>query len=86
MEIFIGYDWNKMLQVGFYKDQDISAGGETVDDVYSNGQLKKMTNGNKLNINFTMHELTPEKRAIVQNGLIELQGGSIAGDVVELLP
>jgi hypothetical protein len=75
-----------MIQVGFYKDQDISAGGESVDDVYSNGTLKKMTNGNKLNINFTMHELTPEKRAIVQNGLIELVGGDVTGDIVELLP
>lgn len=30
------------MQVGYYKDQDLATAGETSDDVYSNGSLKKI--------------------------------------------
>jgi hypothetical protein len=42
MEVFIAKKWSdNFLQLGFYNDQSLSNAGETSEDVYSNGKLKK---------------------------------------------
>jgi hypothetical protein len=62
MEVYIAKKWSdNLLQLGFYKDQSLAAAGESVDDVYSNGIIKKIKNGNKMTVNITTHELTVDK-------------------------
>lgn len=67
MEVYIAKKWSdNLLQLGFYKDQSLAAAGESVDDVYSNGIIKKIKNGNKMTVNITAHELTVDKLEILQ--------------------
>jgi hypothetical protein len=67
MEVYIAKKWSdNLLQLGFYKDQSLAAAGESVDDVYSNGIIKKIKNGNKMTVNITTHELTVDKLEILQ--------------------
>lgn len=87
MELFIAKRWSDpLMQVGFYKDQDIAAAGETSEDVYSNGSLKKIKDGNKVKVNFSLHELTNEKLEILQLGLISMKAGTVVGEVETFLP
>jgi hypothetical protein len=44
----------------------MAAAGESVDDVYSNGTLKKTRDGDKVTVNITPHELTVDKLEILQ--------------------
>ena len=69
------------LQLGLYKDQSLAAAGESVDDVYSNGTIKKVKNGDKMTVSFATHELTAEKLEILQLGLVELKAGTVADEV-----
>lgn len=81
-EIYAGKTWDQMVQIGLYKDPSFSAGGETVEDVYANATLTKVTGGNKLNVSFNLHEITPEKLEILQYGLIQLENpATITGEV-----
>lgn len=87
MEIFIAKRWSDpLMQAGFYKDQDLTAAGETSDDVYSNGSLKKIKDGNKVKVNFSLHELTNEKLEILQLGLISMKAGTVVGEVENFMP
>lgn len=87
MEVFIAKKWSdSFLQLGFYKDQSLANAGETVEDVYSNGTLKKMRDGNKITVNITAHELTVEKLAILQSGLVELHAWTVSAEVEKWLP
>ena len=87
MEVFIAKKWSdSFLQLGFYKDQSLANAGETVEDVYSNGTLKKMRDGNKITVNITAHELTVEKLAILQSGLVELHAWTVSAEVEKWNP
>jgi len=73
MEVYIANDWGDTpLQLGYYKDQELAPAGESIEDVYSNGVLKKTKDGDKVTLNITVHELTIEKLAILQSGLVEV--------------
>jgi len=87
MEVFIAKKWSDdFYQLGFYKDQSLANAGETVEDIYSNGSLKKMRDGNKITVNITAHELTVEKLAILQSGLVELHAGTVSWEVEVCMP
>ena len=87
MEVYIAKKWSdNLLQLGFYKDQSLAAAGESVDDVYSNGIIKKIKNGNKMTVNITAHELTVDKLEILQYWLVELHAGTVSGEVEEFMP
>ena len=67
MEVYIAKKWSdNLMQLGFYKDQSLAAAGESADDVYSNGTIKKVRDGNKMTVNFAAHELTVDKLEILQ--------------------
>ena len=67
MEVYVAKKWSDtLLQIGFYKDQSLAAAGESVEDVYSNGTIKKTRDGDKVTVNFSVHELTVEKLEILQ--------------------
>ena len=87
MEVFIAKKWSdNFLQLGFYKDQSLTSAWESVEDVYSNGTLKKMRDGNKITVNITAHELTVEKLAILQSGLVELHAWTVTAEVEKWNP
>lgn len=87
MEIFIAKRWSDpLMQVGYYKDQDLATAGETSDDVYSNGSLKKIKDWNKVKVSFSLHELTNEKLEILQLGLISMKAGTVVGEVENFMP
>lgn len=82
MEVFIAKKWSdNFLQLWFYKDQSLANAGETVEDVYSNGTLKKTRDWDKITVNITAHELTVEKLAILQSGLVEVHAWSVTAEV-----
>lgn len=82
MEVYIAKSWgDTFYQLGFYKDQSLANAGETTEDVYSNGKIKKMKDGDKITVNITAHELTVDKLAILQSGLVEVHAGTVAGEV-----
>jgi len=82
MEVFIAKKWSdNFLQLGFYKDQSLANAWETIEDVYSNGKIKKMRDWDKITVNITAHELTVEKLAILQSWLVEVHAGTVAGEV-----
>ena len=86
-EFYIAKDWwDTPLQLGFYKDQSMAAAWESTDDIYSNGVLKKTKDWNKVTVNVSVHELTTEKLAILQSGLVELHAGTVSGEVETLMP
>lgn len=71
-EIYVAARWSDTLQrVGVYKDHEISFGGETVEDVYSNYTAKKSKNSDKLNISFALSEQRPEIMEIINKGTIQ---------------
>ena len=87
MEVYIAKKWSDtLLQVGFYKDQTLAAAGESVEDVYSNGTIKKTRDGDKVTVNFSVHELTVEKLEILQFWLVELHAGTVSGEVETFMP
>lgn len=87
MEVFIAKKWSdNFLQLWFYKDQSLSNAGETVDDVYSNWTLKKTKDWDKITVNITAHELTVEKLAILQSGLVEVHAGTVTAEVETVNP
>lgn len=87
MEVFIAKKWSdSFLQLWFYKDQSLASAGETVEDVYSNGTLKKTRDGDKLTVNITAHELTVEKLAILQSGLVEVHPWTVTAEVEKWNP
>ena len=87
MEVFIAKKWSdNFLQLGFYKDQTLANAGETSEDVYSNGTLKKTRDGDKITVNITPHELTVDKLAILQSGLVEVHAGTVSGEVEKWNP
>lgn len=87
MEVFIAKKWSdNFLQLWFYKDQSIANAGETVDDVYSNGTLKKTKDWDKITVNITAHELTVEKLAILQSGLVEVHPWTVTAEVEKWNP
>jgi len=87
MEVYIGKRrGGNLMQLGFYKDQDMQGAGESVEDVYSNGTLKKTKDGNKITLNLSVHELTTEKIEILQSGLVEVMPGTVAGEVERIAP
>ena len=67
MEVYIVKKWSEpLLHLGFHKVQSLASAGESVDDVYSNGTIKKTKDGDKITVNITAHELTVEKLEILQ--------------------
>lgn len=87
MEVYIAKKWSDpLMQLGFYKDQSLAAAGESVDDIYSNGTIKKIKNGNQMTVSITPHELTVEKLEILQFGLVELHAGTVTGEVETFMP
>lgn len=87
MEVYIAKKWSDpLLQLGFYKDQGMAAAGESVDDVYSNGTLKKTRDGDKVTVNITPHELTVDKLEILQFWLVKLNPGTVTGEVEKFNP
>lgn len=87
MEISVAKRWkDALVPIGFYKDQEISPAGESSEDVYSNGTLKKIKDGNKVTVNFSLHELTNEKVEILQLGLVEFKSGTVANEVETFMP
>ena len=71
MEVFASKKWSDALKnIGVYKDQERSSGGETSEDVYSNWQTKKIKNGDMMKINITLHEINPSILAIIDNGTV----------------
>jgi len=87
MEVFIAKKWSdNFLQLWLYKDQSIANAGETVDDVYSNGTLKKTKDWDKITVNITAHELTVEKLAILQSGLVEVHPWTVTAEVEKWNP
>ena len=82
MEVYFAAKWSdNLLHLGFYKDQSLESAGETNEDVYSNGTIKKTKDWNKITVNFTTHELTTEKLAILQSGLVEVLPWTVTGEV-----
>lgn len=82
MEVHIATGWwEDFLQLGFYKDQELAAAWESIDDVYSNWTIKKIKDWNKITLNITAHELTVEKLAILQYGLVEVHAGTVTWEV-----
>ena len=87
MEVYIAKKWSDpLLHLGFYKDQSLAAAGESVEDVYSNGTIKKTRDGDKVTVNITAHELTVDKLEILQYGLVKLNPGTVTGEVEKFNP
>jgi len=87
MEVYIANDWGDTpLQLGYYKDQELAPAGESIEDVYSNGVLKKTKDGDKVTLNITVHELTIEKLAILQSGLVEVHPWTVTAEVENWMP
>ncbi len=87
VEIYVAKTWkDPLMQIGFYKDQDITAAGESSEDPYSNGSIKKTKDGNKVNVKFSLHELTNEKVEILQLGLTEFTTGTVADEKQVIMP
>ena len=87
MEVFIAKDWwDTPLQIGFYKNQSLAAAWESTEDVYSNGTIKKVKDWDKVQLSIEVHELTVEKLAILQSGLIEVHPGTVSWEVETYLP
>ena len=87
MEVYIAKRWSDpLIQLGFYKDQSIASAGETTDDVYSNGTLKKTKDGDKVTVNISTHEMTTEKLEILQSGLVEIHAGTVTSEVLKVNP
>lgn len=87
MEVFIAKDWgDDLLQLGFYKDQSLAPAWESIEDVYSNWVLKKIKDGNKVTVNISVHELTVEKLAILQSGLVEVHAETVSGESESWMP
>ena len=87
MEVYIAKKWSdNLMQLGFYKDQSLAAAGESADDVYSNGTIKKVRDGNKMTVNFAAHELTVDKLEILQYWLVKLHAGTVTGEVEQFFP
>lgn len=87
MEVYIASRWSDSpIQLGFYKDQELAAAGESIEDVYSNGTLKKTKDWDKVTLNITVHELTVEKLAILQSGLVEVHAWTVSAEVEKWNP
>ena len=86
-EFYIAKDWsNDLLQLGFYKNQSLEAAGESIEDVYSNGIIKKVKDWNKVTVNVEVHELTIEKLEIMQSGLVTVHAETVSGETQEWMP
>lgn len=84
MEVHIAPSWwSDFLQLGFYKDQDLAAAWESIEDVYSNGTIKKVKDWDKITLNITTHELTIEKLAILQSWLVEVHSWTVSWEAEE---
>lgn len=87
MEVFVAKKWSDpLLQLGFYKDQWLAAAWESVEDVYSNGTIKKTKDWDKVTVNISVHELTVEKLEILQSGLVEVHAGTVSDEVETWMP
>lgn len=86
-EFFVAKDWgDDLIQLGFYKDQSLAPAGESIEDVYSNWIIKKTKDGNKVTVNVDVHELTVEKLAIIQSGLVEVHAETVTGESESWMP
>ncbi len=86
-EFFIAKDWwDDLLQLGFYKDQSLAPAWESIEDVYSNGVIKKTKDWNKVTVNVDVHELTIEKLAILQSGLVEVHAETVSNESESWMP
>lgn len=82
MEVFVAKKWSdNFLQLGLYKGQELTAAGESLEDVYSNGTIKKIKDWDKVTLNIDVHELTVEKLAILQSWLVEVHPWTVNGEV-----
>lgn len=87
MEIYVAKRWkDPLVQIGFYKDQDLTTAGESTEDVYANGTIKKVKDGNKMKVSFSLHELTDEKVDILQYGMLDFKPGTVANEVETIMP
>lgn len=86
-EFWIAKDWgDDLLQLGFYKNQSLAPAWESIEDVYSNGVIKKTKDWNKVTVNVEVHELTIEKLAIMQSGLVEVHAETVSNEAEVLMP
>lgn len=86
-EFYVAKDWGDTpIQLGLYKDQELAPAGESIEDVYSNGVIRKTKDGNKITVNVDVHELTIEKLAIIQSGLVEVHPWTVSGEVESYMP
>ena len=86
-EFYVAKDWwDDLLQLGFYKNQSLEPAGESIEDVYSNGVIKKTKDWNKVTVNVEVHELTVEKLAILQSGLVEVHAESVSNEAEVWMP
>lgn len=82
MEVYFAAKWSdNLMHLGFYKDPELASAGETSEDVYANGTLKKTKDWNKITVTFTAHELTVEKLAILQSWLVEVHAWTVTAEV-----
>lgn len=89
MDVLIAKKWsNPLRNVGFYKDPDRSSAGETSEDVYANGMLKKIKNGDMMKVSITLHELNPDILAIIDGGSVEVKNevASVQDRIESFLP
>ena len=87
MEVYFAQDWSSnFMHLGFYKDQNLESAGETNEDVYSNWTIKKVKDWDKITVSFTAHELTVEKLAILQSGLVEVSAGTVTNEAEVYMP
>lgn len=72
-EMFVADRWSAPLKnIWFYKNPTLASAGETVNDEYANGTLKKVKNGDKLTVTFELHEQYLPVLKSLQKGLISV--------------
>lgn len=87
MEVFVAKKWSDtFLQLGLYKGQELAAAWETLEDVYSNGTIKKIKDWDKITLNIDVHELTVEKLEILQSWLVEVHPWTVTAEVERFAP
>lgn len=67
--VYMWLEWTSFKNIWVLKDHEISFGGETVDDIYTNYKTKKTTNADQVNFSFSLNEQRPEIIEILRNWL-----------------
>lgn len=59
---------NSRERMWVFKEQELTFGGETQEDIYTNFKTKKIVQGDQVNLAFSYHELRPEIIEIINGG------------------